>query len=588
MTDHGWLEEGEAWRAVNVRRVRAFEDETWADASEIESVLEALFETTPSALPARFWGAIERRDLKATILTGRILERHQAHTRKTALHFGEACLARGLYEEALGAFAHPSPEAIGPKFRLPWIRALAGTGRLREALTAADEAVAERPDDLSLAEVRDRLQRLEADGAHHPPLAWNDIKRRVEDLLVLGLGEPACDLLDGLMNGRIPAAPLSMRTRLDLADLALAHCDPERVRLYVQALPDKFPDRKAALLIGCDVLQGRQAPSAAMQSAPRVWRALAQQAAGEFAASAQTFGALSQETPGDLQLRAALAYSVGRSVLESARPRFARDRSGRLVNVVMFNDEFTLLRMHLEEMESFVDTFVIVEAGQTFTGLDKPLQFALNREAFADFEDRIVHVPIPRFPSHISSPWAREFHQRDMGIQGASGLCGEDDYILETDTDEIVRGPALEGFSGEYAAIQLRTSRFFLNYRPLPQNPDHVRPASSIFRAKYLARYGLSYARFVLARGHGSANVIPHGGWHFTSVADAAGISRKVKSYAHQEQAKDHFKSEPHFQAIIDRLKAGELDPGWERAELEADLPPFVARNREALKALIL
>ncbi len=175
-----------------------------------------------------------------------------------------------------------------------------------------------------------------------------------------------------------------------------------------------------------------------------------------------------------------------------------------------------------------------------------------------------------------------------MAIAAAAGLCGEDDYILETDTDEIVDRRALQGFTGDFACLQLTVSRYFLNYRPCADRRERTGPASSIFKARHLMRHGVSYARFAIARRHPWAHVIPVAGWHFTSVADAAGIALKLESYAHQEQTKARFRQADHFQAILDRIRGGELEPGWERADPDRDLPAFVRDNREALADLLI
>lgn len=311
-------------------------------------------------------------------------------------------------------------------------------------------------------------------------------------------------------------------------------------------------------------------------------------AGGDPARAVLELGRMSLAYKRDADIRGALALSVGRAVLQQVRPAFLPGRTGKIVNLVMFSSEFMLLRMRLEEMSSWVDRFVIVEAAQTFTGLPKPLHFAERRAEFAPWADKIVHMPVERFPEWAASPWGRDFYQRDMGISAAAGLCGSEDYILETDADEIIDHRALEGFSGDYACLLTRVSRFFLNYRPDRSNKKRLRRSSSIFKAKHLSRFGVSFARFFLARRWPRAYLIPEAGWHFTSIADAAGVSNKIASYAHQEQTKAHFRDETHFAALLGRVRAGQLEPGWERAEIDDTFPSFVVRRRSELEPLIL
>ncbi len=71
-------------------------------------------------------------------------------------------------------------------------------------------------------------------------------------------------------------------------------------------------------------------------------------------------------------------------------------------------------------------------------------------------------------------------------------------------------------------------------------------------------------------------------------MTDASGIALKVNSYSHQEPAKARFRSAGHFQEILDRLRAGLLEPGWERVELDDSFPAYLRANPEAFADLIL
>ena len=53
-----------------------------------------------------------------------------------------------------------------------------------------------------------------------------------------------------------------------------------------------------------------------------------------------------------------------------------------------FFNEFDLLEIRLNELDSVVDKFVLVEATKTFSGLDKPLYFNENKNKFNKFEGR--------------------------------------------------------------------------------------------------------------------------------------------------------------------------------------------------------
>jgi beta-1,4-mannosyl-glycoprotein beta-1,4-N-acetylglucosaminyltransferase len=583
-----------SWLAATEAAFRAFDEEVGADAPDLDDRYAARFARDRDAFRRVFDSAVRCGDLKTIVLLGDILGRHDAHDWETRIAHAGALLQQESYEAAAAAF-EPLRALRSARVVYGRARALAGAGRLDDALTAAEEAVQARPGHPLCEALRDRLRTMIP--LHERRLAlktWGEIHGLFDDYMELGLKAEARTLLARVMAD--PAATeLSIAQRLGAAELALRVCPPEEVRAYLRRLPSKYPDRAKAIEIAADVLSGggRQhcaaaEPPADAEKALRVWTALACEAAGELPRAIRQLSPLAEEFKRDPDIRGALARTVGRAVLDQARPRFAAGGAGKIINLVMFNNEFALLRMHLEEMAPFVDRFVLVEAGQSFMGGDKPMHFQENRDQFADFADRIEYVALPRFPDYAATAWARDFHQRDVAIAAAQHLCGRGDYILATDTDEIIRPTALDGFNGDFAALQLTVSRFFLNYRMKPGNSRGSRPAAAIFRARYLESHGLSYARFFLARRSSSANVIPDAGWHFTSVNDADRIALKLGSYAHQEQTKSQFKTPAHFREKLDRIRAGEFEAGWERVELDDRLPPYIQRNRAALAAMIL
>lgn len=585
--------ETNSWIAATEAAFRAFDEEVWSDAAELTARFEVLLEQDRGAFMGAFAGAGRCGDTKTLVLLGDILERHGGHDTDSRILYAGALLHQERYAAAVEVYGHLH---ILRSSRVVYgrARALAGAGRLEDALAAVARALELHPEHpLSLA-LRDRLQVLIPTHAARAGLrTWRELQPLIDDYMALGLKAWAAELLFRVMTE--PASvDLSIAQRLSIAELALRVCPPAQVRAYLAQVPVKYAERTRAIEIACDVLT-RQAgapadaePSAAAEKGLRVWSALAFEGAGRLPQAIDRLSSLAEEFNRDPDIRGSLARAVGREVVDETRPRFAAGGSGRIVNLVVFNNEFALLRMHLEEMSPFVDRFVIVEAGQAFMGADKPLHFQENRELFSDFADRIVHVAVPRFPDHVATAWARDFHQRDRGVAAARELCGQDDYILATDTDEVISATALDGFRGDYAALRLTVSRFFLNYRMKPGNPRGARPAAAIFKARYLERHGLSYSRFFLARRSSSAHVIPDAGWHFTSVNDADRIALKLGSYAHQEQTKRHFKTPEHFRQMLERIRAGDFEPGWERVELDDRLPPYIRRNREAFADLIL
>ena len=570
-------------------RFDSFEADVWADAADLARDVAGL---DTDSLHQIFTRAVSFGDLKRIALAGPALIRQNRLTRGDLFMLGRALVAQGRLEEAAEIFDHPWISGhASARYAVARARTLAALGRLAPARAALDGA----PPSPIIEDLRETISSV-MELTDRELQGWSEIAKLATGYLALGLTGPAAALLAPAL-AEADAGELAPAERLDLAALALQAGLADQVAAYLRAIPRAKglgrPRRTltaAASAMAAD--QVREAPPAAPAETPGkalgFWRALENEAHNDLEGAIAQLSALADDFKLDLEIRAALARCVGKSVLAETRPSFQPGRTGRIINVMPFFNEVALLRLHLEEMAPWVDRFVIVEAVQSFTGMDKPLHFEANRGLFEDFADKIVHVPIRSFPAHLTSPWARDFFQRDMAITGASGLCGEEDYILETDVDEVIDGRTLEGFEADFAALELKLSRFFLNYRPTAGNPQRARPKASIFKAKRRTRHGISYGRFFQSVRYPEAHLVRDAGWHFTSMFDAEGLSLKVRSYAHQEHNKDHFRAASHFQPVLDRLRAGRLDPGWERAELDDSFPASLLRRRDDFGDMIL
>ena len=108
-----------------------------------------------------------------------------------------------------------------------------------------------------------------------------------------------------------------------------------------------------------------------------------------------------------------------------------------------FYNELDVLELRLHQHAPFVDKFVIVEATQTFQGKPKRMFFEENKQRYAAFLDRIIHVQF-EFPKvfdksylRINEIWARDFYQRDQISRGL-GEAQPDDLIIVSDVDEML------------------------------------------------------------------------------------------------------------------------------------------------------
>jgi len=282
-----------------------------------------------------------------------------------------------------------------------------------------------------------------------------------------------------------------------------------------------------------------------------------------------------------------------------------------------FFNELELLEVRLHELDPVVDKFVLVEATRTFPGKPKPLHFAENRERFAAFADKIIHVVVEDMPAGDTrrDHWVRDRFQRNAIGRGLKE-CRPDDVILVSDLDEIPKVETLRRLIGE---LRYDESLFgSLAHRALNSAPAHL-----LFKAKWLRHrmrkihpfiyrleqypcwyflnrrvramewwYGtkaLFYRDFHLAEEvrHSGYKVIKDGGWHFSFMGDTDRILAKVAATAHQELNTPEGIKDILDSAALETI-ARELKDGSTELVPEEELPPYIRQHRERFASWLI
>lgn len=107
----------------------------------------------------------------------------------------------------------------------------------------------------------------------------------------------------------------------------------------------------------------------------------------------------------------------------------------KVLDAVLMSTELDLLEIRMNELDSVVDNFLIVESNATFTGLPKDTYFANNRARFAKFDHKIVYYYLPGYPLQPGqSPWDVEAHTRNT----MTALIRSHLHTLPTNTKPLV------------------------------------------------------------------------------------------------------------------------------------------------------
>ena len=279
-----------------------------------------------------------------------------------------------------------------------------------------------------------------------------------------------------------------------------------------------------------------------------------------------------------------------------------------------FFNELDLLEIRLNELNSVVDKFVLVEAELTHNGDRKPLYFLENRNRFAQFLNKIVHI-IVKSEDFIQAnngsslqerAWMRENIQRNAITRGLRDAKG-DDVIIVSDLDEIprldkVRATAFALRDGEVIGFALNAYDFYLNLRnasaPIWGN-DPKMATMQTFRREitYIAS---PYCHFVVKAVNSTPTAtrfryikptqrIYEAGWHFSYCGGASAVLRKIRAIVENEWTLNM--SDCDLMRIIQkRVIDNKMLAGWDRLlpePLNESFPAYVLANREKFSKLI-
>jgi beta-1,4-mannosyl-glycoprotein beta-1,4-N-acetylglucosaminyltransferase len=288
-----------------------------------------------------------------------------------------------------------------------------------------------------------------------------------------------------------------------------------------------------------------------------------------------------------------------------------------LYDCFTFFNELDLLELRLNELDSVIDKFVLVEATKTHQFKDKPLYYEMNKERFKKFHDKIIHVIVNEYPSNPDhESWVYERHQRNMIIKGLNGLS-DNDFIIISDIDEIPRASILtelQKTSGVKVFKQRMYYYFFnciahtgdLNHRlhfwhgsvmvdkkNFSGIPQQYRELSimvhgkSLFNRKAKLYWGFKAMLNPILKAK-NWTIVNEAGWHFSFLGGVDAIIKKIEAFAHSEYNKDEFKDPEKIKQYISEGK-DIFGRGfkYDFIPLDNTFPSYLLNNRNKFSNLI-
>jgi beta-1,4-mannosyl-glycoprotein beta-1,4-N-acetylglucosaminyltransferase len=251
----------------------------------------------------------------------------------------------------------------------------------------------------------------------------------------------------------------------------------------------------------------------------------------------------------------------------------------------LFYNELELLEIRLHEMASKVDKFVLVECSETFRGKPKKLFFAENKELFAKFADKIIHVAVTE-PFKTEDPWEREHFQRNQILRGLK-QAKPNDIIILSDVDEIVREQSLNeiisALDTKKADLVVCQQKLYSGYLNRTHAKDNIWQGTTALCYKNLKRLSPTKVRKLrkMRKRHLRKNKIQKPlllaatGWHFTSLGGIDRYITKIESFSHSELDTKENKDPAHVAKVLKSYPVASIDESF---------PKFVRENQEELQ----
>lgn len=268
-----------------------------------------------------------------------------------------------------------------------------------------------------------------------------------------------------------------------------------------------------------------------------------------------------------------------------------------IVDCFTFWKELDILEIRLNELYNAVDKFILVEASRTQSMLPKPYFFEENKEKYAKFLDKIVHIKVDEEINISSNPWLFDIYQRQCIRKGLDLIpnLNDEDVILVSDVDEIPKASALKELLPKLDEILCFGMTYNVYYLNLVMR-GHVWTGTVATKWKYAKNIDMH--TLIKMRDRMPKNlIIPNTGWHLGYQGGEQIVFDKYFSCTEPFNKHDIPSRELFSEVFRDRAKDGGsfiFCDNLDRKDLVLDkkpiddLPKFIIDNKEKFSTFLI
>jgi hypothetical protein len=193
-----------------------------------------------------------------------------------------------------------------------------------------------------------------------------------------------------------------------------------------------------------------------------------------------------------------------------------------IVDAFIFYNELDVLEIRLNELDTYVDQFILVESRVTHAGGPKELFFEKNKQRYSKWAHKIKHIIVEDMPTD-ENPWAREKYQRECILKGLDDVSS-DSIVMVSDVDEI---PDMSRIKLTNLPSAIHMWMFEYSFDFLFTGEPWI--GTIITTVEDLKKNKPNFFRDNRWR----LNIIPYAGWHLSSFGNAKHVLNKIQTYAH-------------------------------------------------------
>lgn len=215
--------------------------------------------------------------------------------------------------------------------------------------------------------------------------------------------------------------------------------------------------------------------------------------------------------------------------------------------ITLFN-ELDLLELRLNILDPYVDHFIIVESKQTFMGQPKPLYYEENKERFAKWNHKIVHIVVPDIEIK-KEPFERHWVAYALEEGFVREVGDPEDIAFFSDLDEIWNPEVLSKADDQIHSLYQLNYTYYLNMRSNEEWTGTLMTKVKSMRWNFNKQHRTE-----------KPNLLVNGGWHFTNMGGKEQIMKKIRAYDHGHELNPVW-IEEHLDENID--KGGDYLGRW-------------------------